>query len=432
MAHEVSPQFIKNMKYVLLYSVAGMFMVTGIMWSSSFSEIFRGLYLINVSPSLLLTDYVAVGGIGAALWNAALIILLELLMIKLSHSRLTGALMAAVLLTSGFALFGTNIFNSLPIFLGAFLFARIAEQPPAGVLLQALFTTALGPLVSIVSFYSPLPLYAAIPLGWFLGILCGMIMPPLSSAFLHFHQGYSLYNVGFAAGVIGMSFVALFRLFDYDVTSVNILSGTEAVHLTELLTVVFLVMMLFGTLLNGSTLKGYARLLRSTGRLVTDFDTLYGSGLSFFNMGLQGIVCLIYIYLTRAPINGPVVGAILSVVGFSAMGKHPRNSIPILAGVYLATLISPMPQASTSAVITALFATGLAPIAGDFGAAAGIAAGFLHTALARNILIVHGGVNLYNNGFSTGFVAAVLYPLLSFLRERRAVSLENKSRGKRR
>lgn len=432
MAHEVSPHFIKNTKWALLIGLAFIFALAAVIWSSPL-EIFLGLYLINISPSLLLTDYIAVAGLGAALFNSALVIAFELIIIKLVKSRLTGPLMAAVFLTSGFAFFGTNLLNSLPIFLGAFLFAKLAGRPMNSVLLQAFFTTALGPLVSILAFHIDLPLYFSLPLAFVVGVAAGLISPPLASSFLHFHQGYSLYNIGFVAGIMGMAAVALIRLFDRDIQSVSIISQDEAMHLTELLVVLFLLMMLFGLLLNGSTLKGYARLLRASGRLVTDFDTLYGSGLTIFNMGLLGLMALFYVFLTKAPMNGPVVGGILSVVGFGAMGKQPRNCLPILCGVFLATYISPIPQASTSAAIAALFATGMAPLAGEYGFIAGLIAGFLHTAMARNILIVHGGVNLYNNGFSTGFVAAILNPLYSFVRERKQLwQAERKRRRARR
>jgi hypothetical protein len=40
-------------------------------------------------------------------------------------------------------------------------------------------------------------------------------------------------------------------------------------------------------------------------------------------------------------------------------------------------------------------------------------AGALHMTLTVNIVDLHGGMNLYNNGFSGGLVAATLFPLLN-------------------
>ena len=57
----------------------------------------------------------------------------------------------------------------------------------------------------------------------------------------------------------------------------------------------------------------------------------------------------------------------------------------------------------------------LAPIAGRFGIIAGIFAGFVHVSMAFNVGYLHGGINLYNNGFSGGFVAAMLVPICLFI-----------------
>ena len=42
------------------------------------------------------------------------------------------------------------------------------------------------------------------------------------------------------------------------------------------------------------------------------------------------------------------------------------------------------------------FATGLAPIAGQFGWKWGIAAGVIHASVVLNTGFLHGGLNLYN------------------------------------
>jgi len=65
--------------------------------------------------------------------------------------------------------------------------------------------------------------------------------------------------------------------------------------------------------------------------------------------------------------------------------------------------------------IAGLFGTTLAPISGVFGWPFGILAGLLHSAVVQYSGAVVGGVNLYNNGFSGGLVALVLYPILTEL-----------------
>ena len=56
--------------------------------------------------------------------------------------------------------------------------------------------------------------------------------------------------------------------------------------------------------------------------------------------------------------------------------------------------------------------TTLAPIAGRFGWGWGIVAGFIHSSAAQTVGALHGGLNLYNNGFAAGIVASALTPVI--------------------
>ncbi|MGL5961274.1 MAG: DUF1576 domain-containing protein, partial [Cetobacterium sp.] len=47
----------------------------------------------------------------------------------------------------------------------------------------------------------------------------------------------------------------------------------------------------------------------------------------------------------------------------------------------------------------------------------GVLAGVLHIAVVQSIGVVHGGLNLYNNGFSAGIVAGFLLPIIITVKE---------------
>jgi hypothetical protein len=115
-------------------------------------------------------------------------------------------------------------------------------------------------------------------------------------------------------------------------------------------------------------------------------------------------------------LNGPVIGAILTIVGFSAYGKHPRNIAPIILGVFVGSLLKPWGAADPSATLAALFGTTLAPIAGRFGWGWGIVAGFVHSSAAMCVGPLHAGLNLYNNGFAAIIAASVLVPVILAVR----------------
>ena len=106
----------------------------------------------------------------------------------------------------------------------------------------------------------------------------------------------------------------------------------------------------------------------------------------------------------------------LTIVGFAAFGKHPKNCAPLVAGVLMAGVFFGYDFSSTTFIISALFSTTIAPIAGAYGPIIGVVAGILHLTLVTNIGIIHGGINLYNNGFSGGLVAGFLVPIIDAFR----------------
>ncbi len=154
------------------------------------------------------------------------------------------------------------------------------------------------------------------------------------------------------------------------------------------------------------------------GRAVADFVLMEGPGNTLMNMALVGALCAAYICLIGGDFSGPVVGAILTAFGFSAFGAHVRNYAPVLAGVYLSTLLNRFEPTTPGVQLASVFAVGLAPIAGRFGIVPGILAGMLHTAIVMCTSQMYGGLNLYNNGFSAGWVAIIMVPAIeSFLME---------------
>ena len=75
--------------------------------------------------------------------------------------------------------------------------------------------------------------------------------------------------------------------------------------------------------------------------------------------------------------------------------------------------------------LAGLFGTTLAPVSGHFGAVFGVLAGFIHSALVLQTGGPVAGLNLYNNGFSGGLIAIVLYPTLTAIVRRRNPKLRD-------
>jgi hypothetical protein len=169
---------------------------------------------------------------------------------------------------------------------------------------------------------------------------------------------------------------------------------------------------IIGFIINNKSFRGYKEIFKFSGKAVNDYTQLIGFGLTFINMGVMGLISVIFVYLAGGVLNGPIIGGILTIAGFSAFGNHPKNSIPIMIGVYICAMIGVYDIKSTAVIIAGLFGTTLAPIAGNYGIIAGIVAGFLHLCVVMNVGVIHGGINLYNNGFAGGLVASILFPII--------------------
>lgn len=380
------------------------------------SALLPELFKIFTSPSPLITDYIALTSLGTAFLNVGLLTLLITTISYLQKVPLTGPMIAALLMVSGFGFFGKNILNSLPLLLGTYFFSWFQKRSVRSYAIVALFGSSLSPVVSMLAFSSSLPWYTGLTLGYLLGFAIGFILPPLATHFQSFTQGFNLYNVGFTSGMISMLLAGIFRMFGWEIIQKQLLSIRSHESLVKLFFIFSCLLISLGLYFCWRDKKCHLKeIFTSSGKIITDFLTLYGLGSTLLNMGLMGLLMLSYVLLMKGNLNGPVLGALLSVIGFSAYGNHPINSLPVLLGTYLAGLVNIYDMNATNFLTAAVFSTTLAPISGFYGSFFGIIAGFFHIALVTNVGYLHGGLNLYNNGFSGGFIAALMVPILDSL-----------------
>ena len=79
----------------------------------------------------------------------------------------------------------------------------------------------------------------------------------------------------------------------------------------------------------------HIELLRTTGRAPSDYLRMFGPAPVLINMGVNGLIGMAFILATGGDLNGPTLGGILTIMGFSAFGKHARNITPIMLGVVI-------------------------------------------------------------------------------------------------
>jgi hypothetical protein len=386
--------------------------------------VLHGLYEIVTTRDALLTDYFGAGGIGAACVNAGLLTLCACLVYHRTGTKMTGAAVACLFLVLGFGLFGKNLFNVWSIVLGVYLYSRFRGEPFSAHINTAFFGAALAPVFSEILFSSALSVEVRVPLAVATSLVIGFMLPPAASQLSKAHMGFSLYNLGFTAGIVGTLVVAMYKSYGFVPDPVMIWTTGNNPLLGGFLTALFASMAALGFYLDRSLVPGLRRIMAAPGQAPTDFIASAGFGPTLTNMALTGMIGMTYVLLVGGDLNGPVIGAILTIVGFSAYGKHPRNITPIMLGVFLGSLFKPWGAADPSIVLAALFGTTLAPIAGRFGWHWGIVAGVIHSAAALSVGSLHAGLNLYNNGFAAGIVATVLVPVIIAIQGKRGEPLK--------
>ncbi|WP_044564978.1 DUF1576 domain-containing protein [Anaerococcus provencensis] len=407
---------LSDFRYRDFYLASLIFVLFGLSLDS-ITNIYQGMLNILTSPSVLVSDYMEIGGMGAAFVNAGLMLLFSVFVADKSGARLTGALISGLFTVLGFSFFGKNVLNTIPLMVGVYLYCMYKKLEVSNYMHVMCFVTGISPVVSLFYFGLNFSIITGFILGALVGILVGFIIIPISANMIAFHDGYSLYNVGFSLGIIGIIIAGNLRMFDRIIPEVNIIYTGSDLYPLVFLSIICTIFVCYG-LIKNKGLKGYGKLLKQSGRLVSDFTILFNKYLVIFNVGITGIISILYVKICGGVINGPILGGILTVMGFSVFGKHPKNVLPIMLGVLVASIYNKYDPSGTPAILTALFSTTIAPIAGEFGVLAGIFAGFTHKAVATNVGFIHGGINLYNNGLAGGFVAAVLVPLFRNLIER--------------
>lgn len=384
---------------------------------SGWSDSFTGFIRIQTHPSRLINDFIQVGGIGGALLNAALVGFMGLVLILISGISFSGPTYAAILTMTGFGLFGKTPINILPIVAGVFLSAKLVNKNFKDYLIIALFGTALGPLVSTLVWEIGFPLIPALITGLAGGLITGFFLPSIAFSMLHLHQGYNLYNMGLTCGFFGLFASALIKGLGHTYSTDIIWYSGSSLFLSLLIPLFSLFLIIAGVINGGR--KSFADLrdiFAIPGRLPSDFVDLGSLAGSLINSGLVGLFGSLYIYIINASFNGPVIGGLLTIMGFGAFGTHLKNSWPVVLGVVAATVVTGNPLNSPGPVLAAIFSTTLSPLAGEFGIFPGILAGFIHLLLVMQTGSWHGGMNLYNNGFAGGLTAALIISVIQWYR----------------
>lgn len=379
-------------------------------------QAFENFIKIQLSPAILLTDYLEIGGVAATLLNVGFIALMNILLFYHLKLPYTGLMFAAFFTIFGFSFLGMTLVNLIPIYLGGLLYSRYAKIKFRSIIMLSVFAGTLGPVVSHLIFGYGFTGIFAWTLGISMGIVLGFFVIPIARHLLKFHDGFNLYNIGFASGIIGIIFVSVMKSLGYPTERVVLLYQSHNSIILAITLISCLYLITVGHFAEEQLIKKWKLILPISGRAISDFTEPAGFGATLFNMGVVGLMSTALVLILGGVVNGFTLAAIFTIIGFGAFGKHPKNIWPIFAGAILSSMLLGLPLNSTTTLGSILFATTLVPIAGVYGPGWGIVAGFLHVFVVRQVGDFHGGLNLYNNGFAGGLVAGVLIIIIQTLK----------------
>ena len=415
-------------------------------------DFWQNLFKIFSSPSPLVTDYFALGGLGSTFFNAALCGFCANLVIWLSRVKPNATVFAAYLLVVAHCFYGLNFFNMWPCILGVLIYSLVRRIPFRENVHLALFSTALGPFVSELALRYPLThinstgfTVSGVIFSLLFGIISGFLVPALIPETAKMHRGYNMYKAGLAIGLFGIfAFALMYRTLGVEPPSAQIIDNPtyyampygHIVFVNIYLFVIFAITLIAGYVLNKFSFDGYPDLLRSSGYGV-DFVDKFGMPLCLVNFAVYGalfvgfinIVTILPTFIPALPegagFTGATIGVVFAALTFSADGQQPRTVFPIVVGYTLLFIVVsvissvvsiPIPWSlGTQGYINGLaFATGLCPLSGKFGFRYGVIAGFLSAVICASTSAMHGGFVLYNGGFTAGLTALILVPILEF------------------
>jgi len=210
------PKRIHDKLYLVLVALAALLLIFAVIAQPNMS-LLAGFWQIQTNEAGLITDPMAVGGVGAAMLNASLVLTLSTFLSWMVGLPCTGVSFACLFMMAGFAMLGKNLLNILPIIFGGWLYSRYKEENFSKYIYLTFFGTCLSPMVSflLTRIDSPLRWPAMVVCGVFIGFL----IPSIAGYTIRVHQGYNLYNVGFAAGFLGLGIASVFKGFGVQFTT---------------------------------------------------------------------------------------------------------------------------------------------------------------------------------------------------------------------
>ncbi len=389
-------------------------------------QMLPGLWRIVSNPTKASTSFFSIGGYAATFLNMGLVGLICTALYCIPGEKPNHAATLVTILTTGFGSWGIHILNMWPTTLGVVLHCAVTKKKLGDNTNAMLFTTGLAPFMSELMVRYPNPEVTGFTLtgvlvAFAVGLVVGFFVPAGLANSPEVHKGFDLYSAALPVGMTAF----LLQSFLYKAMGVEIpdavsnLSVASPAIVNTFCIILFSLCVVFA-LAMGCRPKDYWKLFTDP-EPVVNFSATYGNAVMLMNVGLYGFFILGYYNFIGAEFNGVTFGVIFCMLATCNAGSHPGNIWPITLGYGLASklfqLLSPLTGGgftqflhSQSIVVGLCYANGLSPIADKYGWCYGLVAAMMHFCMVTTVPQLHGGMCLYNGGFTAALVCLLMLP----------------------
>lgn len=389
-------------------------------------QMIPGLLKIFSNPTLSGTSFFNVGGYAATFLNMGLNGLVCTAFFCIPGERPLHAATLVTILTTGFGAWGIHIVNMWPTMLGVLLHCIVKKDSIGEHANAFLFSTGLAPFMSELMLRYPNADVTGFSLqGVLLAVLvggfAGFFVPAGLDNSPNVHKGFALYSAALPVGMTAF----LIQGSLYKAMGVEIPGPVTDLSMVSPTIVNTFCCILFGScvllaLLMGCRPREYWELLRDPDQTM-DFADTFSNAAFLMNVGMYGLFILTYYNVIGAPFNGITFGVIFCMLSTCNAGSHPANVWPIMLGYTIAShafqFLSPVFNSnftqhlnSQSIVVGLCYANGLSPIADKYGWFYGMCAAMMHFCMVTTVPELHGGMCLYNGGFTAALVCLLMVP----------------------
>ena len=412
----------------LFFFVFSSFFLAAAFFMPDRADMIPGLLRILRNPTLSSTNAFSIGGYAATFLNMGLLGLICSVLYSIPGDKPNHEAVLVTLLTIGFGSWGIHILNIWPTMMGVVLYCLVRKKPLGNYTNLMMLTTGLAPFISEILVRYPyghvVPIsFPRILLAFAVGIPAGFTVPAGLRNAPNVHRGLTIYSAALPVGMAAFLMQSvLYRVMGVEVpAAISDLSVSSASIVNTFCCILFGSLVLAAIAL-GCRPKDYYRLLADP-EVVINFSATYGNAVMLMNTGVFGFCILGYYNLIGAPFNGVTFGVIFCMLCTCNAGSHPCNVLPIALGYVLISrlfqLASPLAHGdftlylnSQAIVVGLCYANGLSLLSDKYGWFWGMVAGILHYCMVTTTPLVHGGMCLYNGGFTTGLVCLLMIPTL--------------------